>query len=250
MASVSVTFGGEVVGEFPVDKPVVVVGREATCEIHIDNLGVSRTHCQFIKRGQAYVLQDMNSANGTYVNGKRVGEHYLNDGDEILIGKHTLKYSAHGTAQQPAAEQAPGAAGDDLQDALHTYVMDGARIRERLAEMSGPGSEGDPAPAKPPGTSRFDAAPDSAPKAAKDHAVEFDPLKPQGRPTSVSRPAPTTTGGIKAMLYFSLATNLVLIVLIVLMIVVFMRMTRQQGGGPPPTSPPSAPAAPSASPTP
>jgi hypothetical protein len=185
----------------------------------------------------------MNSANGTYVNGKRIGEHYLNDGDEVLIGKHTLKYNAHGTVEPATAPAQAGGAGDDLQDALHTYVMDGARIRERLAEMGGPGGEGEAAPAKPPGTSRFAAAPEGAPKTAKDHANDFDPLKPQRRPTSAPRPAPSGgAGGLKAMLYFSLATNLVLIVLIVLMIVFLMKMTRQQGNGAAPGAPQNTPA--------
>jgi predicted component of type VI protein secretion system len=239
MPSVTVTFGGEVVGEFPVEKNVCVVGREATCEIHIDNLGVSRTHCQFIKRGQAYVLQDMNSANGTYVNGKRVGEHYLNDGDEILIGKHTMKYKAQGVAQPPASATAAPEA--DMGDALHTYVMDGAKIRERLAGMHATGEEEAPAPAgQIPGTARLSAVPGAsgggagsgAPMKAADHALEFDPLKPRSRPTAqVQRPYHSAGGGgtggdgVKFLLYFSLVTNLVLIGLIVLLIMYLMKLT-------------------------
>jgi pSer/pThr/pTyr-binding forkhead associated (FHA) protein len=246
MASVTVSFGGEVVGEYPIDKPVCVVGRDASCEVHIDNLGVSRTHCQFIKRGQAYVLQDMNSANGTYVNGKRVGEHYLNDGDEILIGKHTLKYSAHGVAAPPAEQQAP--TDDQMQDALHTYVMDGARIRERLAEMGGApvgGPEAPPAPEptaqKQPGTSRLEPVvpPGPSPRTAKDHALDFDPLKPQSRKTAVTPPkqaAGGIGGGIKIMLYFSLLMNAILIGLIIL-VILFMMKNMQRGTSDPNRAP-------------
>jgi len=250
MASVTVTFGGELVGEFPVDKPVVVVGREATCEIHIDNLGVSRTHCQFIKRGNAYVLQDMNSANGTYVNGKRVGEHYLNDGDEILIGKHTMKYSAHGQVASEQAGQA-AAAGDEIQDALHTYVMDGSKIRERLAGMHGAGEEGAGAAQQTPkpGTAKLNAIPTpGGPMTAADHALDFDPLKPQRRktvPTTRPIPAPSAGGmggGLKVLLYLSLGMNAVLIVLLILIISLLMKMSPQGSfiGGPAPSQAPAA----------
>ena len=262
MASVTVIFGGDVVGEFAVEEAVVVVGREATCGIHIDNLGVSRTHCQFIRRGTSYVLQDMNSANGTYVNGSRVGEHYLNDGDEILIGKHTMKYNAVGHAV-PAAPAAPSVLDDGMQDGLHTYVMDGAKIRERLAGMSAAEAAGGspspiatPAVPTPVGGSVAPTDLPAMPRTAADHATAFDPLKPQRRPTMpLRRPAPQgggASGGLKMMLYLSLGTNIILIVLIAVLIAVLLRagILQPRGGymapppAPAPAVTPEAPATP------
>ena len=60
----------------------MVVGREPSCDIHIDNLGISRNHCAFVTKGEAFLVQDLNSSNGTYVNGQKITERFLNDGDE------------------------------------------------------------------------------------------------------------------------------------------------------------------------
>jgi hypothetical protein len=115
-----------------------------------------------------------------------------------------------------------------------------------------PAAPAAPAAQGQPGTSRLAAVPDTTPKSAGEHAVDFDPLKPQGRRTTVAPRAPQGAGGggIKAMLYFSLATNLVLIVLIVLMILFLMKMQQGRAIQPPAVgAPPAAPAAP-ASPAP
>jgi predicted component of type VI protein secretion system len=131
MASVVLSFSGREVKTYELDKPATVVGRDPGVDIVVDNLGVSRSHCQFLKRGDVFVIQDMNSSNGTYVNGKRVTEHNLNDNDQIVVGKYTLTYKAQGKA---AAKAGPGPAGV-IPDSLNTYMMDGDKIRERLEDM-------------------------------------------------------------------------------------------------------------------
>ena len=65
-----------------------------------------------------------------YVNGKKVVEHYLNDGDEVVIGKYTLKFQ---NEQQAAAKVEKE--DSVVPDTLNTYVMDGAKIQEQLAKM-------------------------------------------------------------------------------------------------------------------
>jgi predicted component of type VI protein secretion system len=243
MAMVTVTFGGEKVGDYPLDKPAVVVGRDATCDIPIDNLGVSRTHCQFIRRGNTYILQDMNSANGTYVNGRKIGEHYLNDGDEILIGKHALTFRSVGTA---ILSPRPQSSTDLGPEPMHTYMMEGDQIRERLAEMRAAGGPPDarttppqPVPAPPSGPSG------SGPRRAIEHALDFDPLKPRGRAVTTKMPRPPAGGGsIKILLYASLVMNVMLMgLLAVLIYLIVTLMSRQAVGGAGAPSRPPAPAA-------
>src|ERR1041384_6131571 len=120
MASVTVIFGGHEQKSYPIDKARVVVGREPKCEIHIDNLGISREHCAFSQRGDAYLVQDLNSSNGTYVNGRKITEHFLNNDDEIVIGKYMLKFKneAQAVEKPKTAEEAGGAA---VPDTLNTY---------------------------------------------------------------------------------------------------------------------------------
>ena len=53
---------------------------------------MSRHHCQIITGAKSCVIEDLNSTNGIYVQGKRVRRHNLNDGDVVVIGKHELMY--------------------------------------------------------------------------------------------------------------------------------------------------------------
>ena len=242
MAKVMVSFSGEPVGEYPLDKPASIVGRDATCEIQIDNLGVSRAHCQFVNRGDSFIVQDMNSANGTYVNGQKVGEHYLKDGDEVLVGKFMLKFDATGTAapvRKPAVEKPPEMMGD----ALRTYVVDGAKIRERLAGMHEAETERqavatEAAAGEPPREVGLPGPP-PGPRRAKDHALDFDPLKPRtkaGTQHLHRGPAPAPVhaapAGGRGLLYLSLAINLVLIGLVVALVVMMQKMTYRVEPGP------------------
>jgi len=133
MASLTIIFAGQEQKSHELDKPRIVVGREASCDIHIDNLGISRNHCAFINRGEAFLVQDLNSSNGTYVNGQKITEHFLNDGDEVIIGKYTLKF--RNTSPTATAPKAGAEAGPEIPDSLNTYVMEGSKIKEQVAKM-------------------------------------------------------------------------------------------------------------------
>ncbi|HLX64727.1 MAG TPA: FHA domain-containing protein [Planctomycetota bacterium] len=169
MASVTVIFGGKEEKTYTLDKSRLVVGREPKCDIQIDNLGISREHCAFSQRGEAYLIQDLNSSNGTYVNGKKITEHFLNNDDEIIIGKYKLLFKNE--QQQPAKEQKEGSV--PVPDTLNTYVMDGPKIQQQLEKMrSGKAPIDANAPKQPVGaTARdyakaLDAATDTPPKKA------------------------------------------------------------------------------------
>jgi pSer/pThr/pTyr-binding forkhead associated (FHA) protein len=130
MASVTVLFAGQEQGVFELDQPQMVVGRDAECAIRIDNLGISRQHCAVLNKGDAFLLQDLGSANGTFVNGKRVAECFLNDGDVIVIG---VKYALRFKNEKQARASAEADAG--VPGTLNTYVMDGTKIQEQIAKM-------------------------------------------------------------------------------------------------------------------
>jgi pSer/pThr/pTyr-binding forkhead associated (FHA) protein len=132
MASVTVIFGGKEEKIYPLDRSRLVVGREPKCEIQIDNLGISREHCAFSQRGEAFLIQDLNSSNGTYVNGRKITEHFLNNDDEIIVGKYKLIFKNE--AQPPAKEAAPPEV-NSVPDTLNTYVMDGPKIQQQLDKM-------------------------------------------------------------------------------------------------------------------
>ncbi len=69
-----------------VDQPILLMGRDAQCDVVIPDRQVSRRHAAITVEGDQYLLQDLNSKNGTFVNGQELrGAHVLQDGDEIQI---------------------------------------------------------------------------------------------------------------------------------------------------------------------
>jgi predicted component of type VI protein secretion system len=162
MASVTVLFAGQEQGTYELDQPQMVAGRDPECGIRIDNLGISRQHCAILNKGDAFLLQDLGSANGTFVNGRRVAECFLNDGDEIVIGvKYALRFKNEKQAKA-SAEPDAGVPGT-----LNTYVMDGTKIQEQLAKMRAQATAGGAAPGAAPG-----------PQTAKEHAKALEGAAP------------------------------------------------------------------------
>jgi Protein of unknown function (DUF3662)/FHA domain len=81
----------------PIDGPVVQIGRAPGCDIVLDDRNVSRRHAEIRRRGPVVVLIDLDSTNGTIVNGRRVREHPLADGDRITLGNSRLTFERRTT---------------------------------------------------------------------------------------------------------------------------------------------------------
>jgi pSer/pThr/pTyr-binding forkhead associated (FHA) protein len=84
--------------EFPIRPGKMVIGRataKATCDIALQDRSISRPHAQIERQDDCFMLTDLDSANGTLVNGKRVAEPTaLQDGDVIVLGEMTLLFRA------------------------------------------------------------------------------------------------------------------------------------------------------------
>jgi pSer/pThr/pTyr-binding forkhead associated (FHA) protein len=73
---------------FPLEGDVIMIGREATNGIAINDAEISRRHSQLVFQGGKYVLSDLGSTNGTFVNGRRiVGQHILVPGEVVALGE-------------------------------------------------------------------------------------------------------------------------------------------------------------------
>jgi hypothetical protein len=75
------------------DDPVTI-GRQAECDVVLDDTNVSRRHAEVRRQGEDYVLIDLGSTNGSKVNGAQVKQHPLADGDEITVGKSLIRFEA------------------------------------------------------------------------------------------------------------------------------------------------------------
>jgi pSer/pThr/pTyr-binding forkhead associated (FHA) protein len=86
--------GPESGAKFVLDNELTRVGRHPESEIFLDDITVSRRHAEFLRSAEGYVVRDVGSLNGTYVNRERIDEVPLSSGDEVQIGKFKLVFLA------------------------------------------------------------------------------------------------------------------------------------------------------------
>lgn len=96
MAHLQVYFRDSLKEEVELKSDVTTIGRSIDNDIMIDNAGVSSHHAKIVKEGNVFVIEDVASRNGIFVNGKRISRQPVNYGDDIEISKHTLKLTAIG----------------------------------------------------------------------------------------------------------------------------------------------------------
>jgi len=113
---------GRTTQELPLSVGRVIIGRTSDNDIQVDSRFVSRHHCQIITGAEGSVIEDLNSTNGIFVQGRRVRRYNLNDGDIVVIGKHEIMYvderlararqnPADGTAAVPTLDKPAGDQG-------------------------------------------------------------------------------------------------------------------------------------------
>lgn len=99
MPKLTLRFDDRELTECAVGTHLVSIGRLPDNLLVIDNPAVSGRHARVYKEGNHYVLEDLKSTNGTFVNDKPVARHTLLEGDVILVGKHTLVFTLKGGEQ-------------------------------------------------------------------------------------------------------------------------------------------------------
>ena len=92
MAKLVLSLDGAVIGSFFLDKARHIIGRKKECDTQIDDQGVSKEHAAIVTVGNDQILEDTHSTNGTFVNGKKIERHILQNGDVIEISDYRLKY--------------------------------------------------------------------------------------------------------------------------------------------------------------
>ncbi len=79
---------------FVLETELTRAGRHPESDIFLDDITVSRRHAEFARRADGYLVRDVGSLNGTYVNRERIDEGTLHNGDEVQIGKFRLVFLA------------------------------------------------------------------------------------------------------------------------------------------------------------
>lgn len=129
MPTITLKFKDNVIGRYPIEKGTpLTIGRRKENTIVIDNLAVSGHHARIDSVGEAFVLVDLQSKNGTFVNEQLVSSHRLKHGDDISIGKHLLVFSSGDGAEAGAATAAP--------EIDKTMVMDTSNYRSMVQKST------------------------------------------------------------------------------------------------------------------
>jgi len=172
----------------------VIIGRDASCQFHIDDEVISRQHARIIKKWDTVTIVDLDSKNGIYVNDERVQEKVLSNGDRILLGTLALIFrnpseqAQDFVAAKPPPETAPSpetavdpespgpeSPSDEAKSTLPS-VSPGAEIRiSRRANL---------------GTARGGKKP-QADSLHQEAAAEAQAI-PQAAPTKPPEPSPST----------------------------------------------------------
>ncbi len=131
MAKLILKFKDATLEEIPITKPTITIGRVGKNDIKIENLAVSRQHAKIIQDGARYIIEDLNSLNGTFINEKRVVKCILRNKDEILVGKHTLVFIDE--------EEKPTEKRKDIDISLaeKTVILDTKKQRELISQPKG-----------------------------------------------------------------------------------------------------------------
>ncbi len=115
MPKLVVNAKGQLLGEFPVNKDRMVIGSKASNEIRLDNVNADNEHAVITRCGDLYVIEDLGSANGTFVHDRKISKLLLSDEDLISVGSCQLRFveedvkrgdggAVAGKAKAPAAD--------------------------------------------------------------------------------------------------------------------------------------------------
>jgi len=104
MTKLIISIDGSVLREHPLDKARTTIGRLPENDIQLENLAISGKHAVIVSILGDDFLQDLDSTNGTFVNGQTIKKHRLVNGDLIGLGKYRLKYFTEATTGTRRAE--------------------------------------------------------------------------------------------------------------------------------------------------
>jgi hypothetical protein len=91
---------------YPLNKSHVVLGRDVNCDVMVNHHSVSRRHAEIVRLAEGYLFRDLGGKNGCFVNGQRVQEYLLQEGDVVAVGDIQLNFEAPRRPQAAQLEEA------------------------------------------------------------------------------------------------------------------------------------------------
>ncbi len=140
MPSLFVIRGNDQGMRYELEEAILRLGRDKSSTIHLHDTEVSRQHAEFRRTHRDYTVSDLNSSNGTFVNGKRVQQHLLVSGDQVQAGATLMLYTGPSDESDgsigSSVDIASAAAADDQSRIIHSVTQsEGSRIFDAQADL-------------------------------------------------------------------------------------------------------------------
>jgi predicted component of type VI protein secretion system len=138
--NIRVSLKGRPIRAYRFNKNVITVGRDPQADIYLDNAGVSREHVRIEQTpGGYYAVEDLGSANGTFVNEQSVKREYLTSNDVVRVGKFSLWVSYD---EDRRGDEMPRPMSANAYEG--TTVLSVSELDEMMAKVQASESEGPP----------------------------------------------------------------------------------------------------------
>lgn len=139
MPKITIRLDGELISEVSLTKKRTTLGRRPYNDVVLGNLAVSGRHACLIQQDQQVTLEDLDSTNGTYVNGRAVKKQLLQESDTIEIGPFRVIFSfASGAHEKALDSQQPPPYDANWSQAFHDMAEPPASLQGRIKVVSGP----------------------------------------------------------------------------------------------------------------
>lgn len=100
-----IIYGDDLGRRVPLGPEPTIIGRSSKCDVQLDQESVSRNHARISRQRSNYVIRDLGSTNGTYVNDELVDEVVLRDGDQVKVGRTIFKFIVSGNMEAQYHEE-------------------------------------------------------------------------------------------------------------------------------------------------
>jgi pSer/pThr/pTyr-binding forkhead associated (FHA) protein len=98
-ASLVVIYGNNIGKGYRLNAQSLVIGRSSKCLIQVDQQSISRNHAILVSTGNSWLIRDLGTTNGTYVNDLPIEEHVLSHGDLVKVGRTIFKFLSGGSVE-------------------------------------------------------------------------------------------------------------------------------------------------------
>jgi len=139
MIKILIKYESSFIKEFQTEKDSITIGRKGDNDLVLDNPTISGHHCKIYKAGDSYFVEDLNSTNGTFLNGKKILKAGIKKNDVLTLVKYSLIFmSEYGTPNQNSVNQTEQKTALDATQSK--YIM-GQKVKGFIEVIEGPVDE-------------------------------------------------------------------------------------------------------------